>query len=140
MKTIAKSLAILAVLVITQAANAQRVMSDPSYSINNYKHPNKAAYMKKKQDAQPVVYLEEVKDENTATENESGLNSSANYKGMSASKSKTKTFRVSNSPSAKPFHLAPSYNGNYKQQFQPRQKKQEEPKNDEQGVTPIANN
>jgi hypothetical protein len=28
-------------------AFGQRVISDPSYSVNNYKHPNKAAYARK---------------------------------------------------------------------------------------------
>lgn len=134
-------LAILVGLVISQISNAQRVMNDPTYSINNYKHPNKSAYMKKQQDAQPVVYVEEVKDENAIQAEENSMTSSGNYKGMSASKSKTKKFRASDSPSAKPFfHVTPSQNSNYKQQFQARPRKEKESKEEQGQDIPVANN
>jgi hypothetical protein len=141
MKTIAKSLAaVVFALVATQVANAQRVMkNDPSYSVNNYKHPNKAALAKKQQDAQPVVYVEEIKDENAQAEDNS-LTASANYKNMSASKAKTKKFRQTDEPS---FHVAPrvsaSSYGNYKSQFQGRTRKTEV-KNDQSVEVPVAVN
>ena len=118
MKTIAKTLTVIVfALVASHIANAQRVMNDPSYSINNYKHPNKANYMKKQLDAQPVIYLKEVKDE-SAPKADNSLTSSANYKNMSPSESKTKKFRQTDEPS---FHVAPrvstAASGNYKAQF-----------------------
>lgn len=125
MKTIAKNLAVVVfALVATHAATAQKVMNDPSYSISNYKHPNKASYVKRQQDAQPVIYLEEVKEEETNADN--SLTSSANYKNMSASKAKTKKFRQTDEPS---FYVAPrvstAASGNYKSQFQGRPRKAE---------------
>ena len=39
---------IFALLIITSAKiNAQTKVNDPSYSVHNYKHPNKAAYARK---------------------------------------------------------------------------------------------
>jgi hypothetical protein len=140
MKKIAIYFTVLLSWALAQVATAQRVMNDPSYSIHNYKHPNKSNYMKKQEDARPVIYVEEVKSETPAAE-ENSLSSSANYKGMSATKSKTKTFKVSNSPSAKPYHLAPANsNGNYKQQFPARQRKTNESKEEETQKVPVANN
>jgi hypothetical protein len=141
MQTITKILAVVLATLTGNMVMAQRVMNDPTYSINNYKHPNKAAYMKKQQDAQPVVYVEEIKDETSAPKANNSLTSSSNYKGMSAEKAKTKKFRASDSPSAKPFHLAPSYGGNYKQQFHPvNRTRKAEPKNEEQPASPVATN
>ncbi len=141
MKTIAKYSALLIFLGLAQLTNAQRVMNDPSYSIHNYKHPNKAAYVKKQEDAKPVVYVEEVKDGSASTQEENSLTSSGNYKGMSARKSKTKKFAASNSPSAIPYHLAPANsNGNYKQQFPSRPRKEKDQKEEKDSETPIANN
>ena len=140
MKTIAKNLAVVVfALVATQVIHAQRVMNDPSYSTSNYKHPNKANYVKKQQDAQPVIYVEEVKDENEQKV-ENSLTSSANYKNMSASKAKTKKFKQTDEPS---FYVAPrvtaaSY-GNYKSQFQGRPRKVQASKPATEAEVPVAN-
>jgi len=125
MKTAKITIALVLAMVLGHMASAQRWKSDPTYSTSNYKQPNKAAYMKKQQDAQPVVYVEEVKDENAVKAEENNMTTSANYKGMSASKTKTKKFRASDSPSAKPFfHVSPAQqNANYKQQFPTRERK-----------------
>lgn len=141
MKTIAKTLTVVVfALVATQVANAQRVMNDPTYSINNYKHPNKANYMKKQLDAQPVIYLEEIKDENSQKADNS-LTASANYKNMSPSESKTKKFRQTDEPS---FHVAPrisaAANGNYKAQFPARTRKTESAKPVQTTEVPVAVN
>jgi len=126
----------IAAMLIGHNIHAQRVMNDPSYSSNNYKHPNKAAYVKKQQENQPVVYLEEVKDGEEKEEN--SLTASGNYKGMSPAKSKIKKFRVTSAPSYNPAFV-PSSSGNYKQQFAPRQRKsQEKVKQTEE--TPIVQN
>jgi hypothetical protein len=141
MKTIAKNLTVVAfALVVSHVANAQRVMNDPSYSINNYKHPNKANYMKKKLDAQPVIYLEEIKEE-SAPKADNSLTSSANYKNMSPSESKTKKFKQTDEPS---FHVAPKvsaiHNGNYKSQFPARTRKVEVAKPAQTTEVPVAVN
>jgi len=87
--------------------------SDPTYSVHNYKHPNKAAKMKAIQDAKPEIYLEQT---NKKAQADNGLTASANYKGISASKSDVREFKVSDAPEAKPFFLG-NANRNYKQQF-----------------------
>ncbi len=99
---------------------AQKVLNDPSYSVHNYKHPNKAAYMKRIQDQQPVIYLEEVKD----GQEENNSISQSDYKRMNASNSKIKKFRRVKAPVSNP-GVAPASIGNYKQQFAPRMKKSE---------------
>ena len=140
MKTIAKSVAVVVfALVATQAANGQRVMNDPTYSINNYKHPNKAEYMKKQQDAQPIEYVEEIKDaDDNKTEN--SLTSSSNYKHMSASKAKTKKFRRTDEPSFRTSANIPAYSGNYKAQFPGRPRKVQAVKPAQNADVPVANN
>ena len=111
-------------------AGAQN-FSDPSYSVHNYKHPNKAAKMKAVQDAKPEVYLEQTNREEEAAQ---GLTASANYKGISSNKSNVKEFRVSDAPEAKPYFLG-NTNRNYKQQFPSRNSHQEAPsKNRDSGV------
>ena len=110
----------IAAIFASHTISAQKVMNDPSYSTNNYKHPNKAAYMKKVQDEQPVIYLEEVKNEEAKEDN--SLTSASNYKGMNASNKKIKTYRVVNAPIYYPV-IIPASTGNYKQQFAPRIKK-----------------
>jgi hypothetical protein len=117
MKNAIKSAALILGIGIATIANAQ---NDPSYSIHNYKHPNKAAKMKAIADAKPEVYLEEVKQEGNKADN--SLTASSNYKGMSAEKSHIKTFKVSDKASAKPFFLGASVNRNYKNQFPARTK------------------
>ena len=141
MKTIAKNLTVVVfALIASHAANAQRVMNDPSYSINNYKHPNKANYVKKQLDAQPVIYLEEIKDENSQRADNS-LTSSANYKNMSPSEARTKKFRQTDEPS---FHVAPrvssASSGNYKAQFPARTRKAESAKPTQTTEVPVAVN
>lgn len=140
MKTIKITIALIIAMVLGHVASAQRWKNDPTYSTSNYKQPNKAAYMKKQQDAQPVVYVEEVKDENAIKEESNNMTSSANYKGMSASKSKTKKFQASDSPSAKPFfHVSPAQqNSNYKQQFPSRSRKSDAEKEEQGKETPVA--
>src|SRR6478735_1348238 len=78
-------------------AGAQNV-SDPTYSVHNYKHPNKAAKMKAIQDAKPEIYLEKT---NKKEQLDNGLTASANYKGLSASKSDVREFKISDAPEAK---------------------------------------
>jgi len=42
-----KKILMIALIVVTaQVSWGQRINHDPSYSMNNYKHPNKAAYAK----------------------------------------------------------------------------------------------
>ena len=132
-------LVVIAAMTLSNSVNAQRVMNDPTYSEHNYKHPNKSAYMKKKHAEQPVVYLQEVKDESTQKEEQNSVASSANYKGMSASKAKTKKFVATSAPEAAPYFLAPAGSGNYKQQFAPRQKKDNK-ENGQSNEVPLANN
>ena len=110
----------IAAMFASHTISAQKVMNDPSYSTNNYKHPNKAAYMKKVQDEQPVIYLEEIKNDEVKEDN--SLTSASNYKGMSASDTKIKTYRIVNAPIYYPV-VIPASTGNYKQQFAPRRKK-----------------
>lgn len=110
----------IAAIFASQTISAQKVMNDPSYSTNNYKHPNKAAYMKKVQDEQPVIYLEEVKNEEAKEDN--SLTSASNYKGMNTSDTKIKIYRIVNAPIIYPV-VIPASTGNYKQQFAPRTKK-----------------
>lgn len=98
-------------------AGAQNI-SDPTYSIHNYKHPNKAAQMKAIEDAKPEIYLEQ---SNKREQADNGLTASANYKGINASKSDIKEFKVSDAPEAKPYFLG-NANRNYKQQFPSRSK------------------
>lgn len=128
----------LVVLLGLHMSYAQRVMNDPTYSPNNYKHPNKAAYMKKKLGSQPVVYVEEVTEENSNKQDNS-LTSSSNYKGMNASNSKIKKFRVTNAPAVAPLQMAPAQNGNYKQQFRPSQRKDKQAKEQTDSI-PVASN
>ncbi len=133
MKHIAKIAAVVLGISAATVANAQS-SNDPSYSIHNYKHPNKAAKMKAIADAQPERYLQEIKPQ-TAQE-ETGLTASANYKGMSASKSNTRKFAVSNSSEDRGYFLA-NTSVNYKQQFPARTKKIDRQENrTEQG--PVA--
>jgi hypothetical protein len=136
MKTIAKTFIAIGVVMLVQSANAQKVMNDPSYSIHNYKHPNKANYMKKQLEKYPTQYVEEVKDEEAKSEN--SLTSSANYKNMSASKSKMKKFRKTEDPD---FYVVPkgSAPGNYKMQF-PVRKKKVEPTSESFVGKPLASN
>lgn len=133
-----KAIMITAVLaLVAMAAHAQRA-NDPTYSVHNYKQPNKANYMKKQADARPVVYLEEVKEEGE-TQQDNSLSSSANYKGMHPSEAKTKKFVASDAPSARPYHLAPASNGNYKQQFGGRPRRREAAQSAE-STGPLVNN
>ena len=122
MKTIQSLILAGSILLIVVSAKAQKVMGDPSYSIHNYKHPNKAAYMKKVQDEKPVVYMEEVVE--PQSDNYSSSMSSSNYKGMNAGNSKIRKYRVGTAPAVSP--VGPAGNGNYKQQFAPRTRKTED--------------
>ncbi|MBC7390224.1 MAG: hypothetical protein H7329_13490 [Opitutaceae bacterium] len=98
---------------------SQSTQNDPSYSVHNYKHPNKAARAKEIQDSKPVVYLEEIREEDQKESN--SLTMDPNYKTMSPTKSKIKKYRVVAAPCSQPVNTV-SNNGNYKQQFQPRTK------------------
>lgn len=98
-------------------AGAQNI-SDPTYSVHNYKHPNKAAKMKAIEDAKPEIYLEQ---SNKREQADNGLTASSNYKGISAGKSDIKEFKVSQAPEARPYFLG-NANRNYKQQFPSRSK------------------
>lgn len=139
MKAVIKSILIMLVTLFGfHISYAQRVMNDPTYSPNNYKHPNKAAYMKKKLGSQPVVYVEEVTEESTDKQ-ENSLNSASNYKGMNASSPKIKKFRVANAPAIAPIQMAPAQNGNYKQQFRPSQRKDKQVKQVPDSI-PVASN
>lgn len=141
MKTIAKNLTVVAfALLASHIANAQKPSNDPSYSISNYKHPNKANYMKKQLYAQPVIYLEEIKEETSPKANNS-LTSSANYKNMSPSESKTKKFRQTDVPSFDVAHrISEVHNGNYKAQFPARTRKVEVAKPVQTTEAPVAVN
>lgn len=112
---------LLMILGIASATTlAAQNVSDPTYSIHNYKHPNKAAKMKAIQDAKPDMYVEEIKPDKVRTEN--NLTASSNYKAMSAEKNSTREFRVSDAPEAVPFFIG-APNANYKQQFPSRTRK-----------------
>lgn len=118
MKNTVKMLAVVLGISAATVAGAQHT-SDPSYSIHNYKHPNKAAKMKAIADARPEVFVEQTNQPQAKADN--NLTASANYKGMSSGKSGIREFRVSNAPEARPFLLG-STNANYKQQFPGRTK------------------
>lgn len=98
------------------AANAQS-KSDPSYSEHNYKHPNKALEMKEQKGGRPEVYLQEIKKDSNDGQQKNSLDAAANYKCISAEKSRTKRFAPSNQASAKPFHMETEVNNNYHQRF-----------------------
>jgi len=122
MKTTVKSLlTILGIATITSVSGQYR--NDPTYSEQNYKHPNKAAKMKAIREAQPEVFVEEIKPDKVRAEN--SLTASSNYKGMSVERSAEKEFRISEAPAPSPFVPVP--NSNYKQQFPSRTRKVEIP-------------
>ena len=123
MRNIVKTAALVLGISAATIANAQNG-SDPSYSIHNYKHPNKAAKMKAIEDAKPELYLKEIKS--GAPQEESGLTASANYKGMSARKTKTRQFEASASPEVRGYFLG-NTSANYKQQFPARTRKSNAP-------------
>ena len=134
MRNAAKIWAVVLGISATTVAGAQNI-SDPTYSIHNYKHPNKAAKMKAIAEAKPEIYVEQSNQGQAREEN--NLTASANYKGMSAGKSNIREFRVSNAPEARPFILG-NTNANYKQQFPTRTKRTAVPvEKEENGVVAV---
>ena len=126
MKTIAKIGSVLVTIVLAQVvANAQIEKKDPSYSTSNYKNPYKAAYAKKLQDNQPVVYIEEVKEVDENSEKNS-LTSSSNYKALTPSKAKMKRFKVADKPANTSTRVYAPIPSNYKMPYSsPRKPKVE---------------
>ena len=115
MKNVVKLAGLVFGIAAATLANAQN-SSDPSYSIHNYKHPNKAAKMKAVEDAKPKAYA--VEDQADTPKQEYAMTASGNYKGMNASKSKSRKFSAS-SPSTDNGGAS----ANYKQQFPARTRK-----------------
>lgn len=139
MKTTAKGLfLILGIATATVAIAQPKYTSDPTYSVHNYKHPNKSTKMKAIQDAQPKTYYQEIKPSKDISDN-SSLTASSNYKGISAEKSSTKEFRRSEAPEAIPFFLG-APNANYKQQFPSRTPKVEIPQDQQNDPSIVAKN
>jgi hypothetical protein len=126
MKTIVKIASVLATVALTQVvANAQAQKNDPSYSTSNYKNPQKAAYAKKMQDNQPVVYIEEIKevDENS---DKNSITASSNYKAASPSRAKIKRFRLADKPAGSSSKVYAPVPSNYKMPYSaPRKSKVE---------------
>lgn len=117
MKKILTSVAVLLGIMANTTIYAQN-KRDHTYSIHNYKHPNKAAEMRRIADEKPTVYLEEVNtDSNTPDDNLSaGL--SNNYKTLNPDNFRFKIFKVTDAPLVIPF-IQPG-SANYKQQFPAR--------------------
>jgi hypothetical protein len=127
MKNVVKLAGLVFGIAAATLANAQN-SSDPSYSIHNYKHPNKAAKMKAIEDAKPEAYL--VEDKKDAPKEENAMTASGNYKGMSPGKSKLRKFFVSSSSSDRGY-ASSNAPGNYKQQFPARTRKTSAPEHKE---------
>jgi hypothetical protein len=126
MKTIAKIASVLVTVALTQVvANAQIDKKDPSYSTSNYKNPYKAAYAKKMQDNQPVVYIEEVKEIDENSE-KNALTASSNYKAVTPSKAKIKRFKIADKSVTRSSRVYAPVPSNYKMPYSaPRKQKVE---------------
>ena len=117
MKKIAKIVSVLVSVALTQlVANAQIQKNDPSYSTSNYKNPQKAAYAKKMQDNQPVVYIEEIKevDENS---DKNSITATSNYKAASPARAKMKRFKMAEKPSGTFSRVYAPVPSNYKMPY-----------------------
>lgn len=138
MKKTAKGMLMILGIAAAATATAQpKYTNDPTYSVHNYKHPNKSAKMKAIQDAQPETYYMEVKPTKGTPDN--SLSASSNYKGIKAENSSIKEFRRSEAPEAIPFFQG-APNANYKQQFPARTKKVEIPEDQQNDPSMVAKN
>jgi hypothetical protein len=100
---------LISAILISLSGYGQKWKSDPSYSVHNYKHPNKAAIAKKADTArlQNITYMEAL------------VPVSRNYKAQNVGVArKPQTVQVMSLPSKNTL-----INGNYKQQFAPSARK-----------------
>jgi len=118
MKKMYTTVAVLLGIIANTTIYAQR-KQDHTYSIHNYKHPNKAAEMKRIADEKPEVYLEEV-NADAGSDNNLSAGLSNNYKAFNPERFRFKIFKVSKAPSINPFLPEPKF-VNYKQQFPARE-------------------